>query len=62
MWAFEIFAKISDRSFAVVRLLIKMDDPGLLIQDVEPTVQGRVGFEVPEATRELETTGFEFGT
>jgi hypothetical protein len=39
-----------------------MDDPGLLIQDVEPTVQRRVGFEVPEATRELETIGFEFGT
>ena len=39
-----------------------MDDPGLLIQDVEPTVKRRVGFEVPEATRELETTGFEFGT
>ena len=39
-----------------------MDDPGLSIQDVEPSVKRRVGFEVPEATRELETTGFEFGT
>jgi hypothetical protein len=39
-----------------------MDDPGFLIQDVEPTVKRSVGFEVPEATRELETTGSEFGT
>jgi hypothetical protein len=39
-----------------------MDDPGLLIQDVEPTVKRRVGFEVPETAREFEVAGFEFGT
>jgi hypothetical protein len=46
----------------IVGLLIEMDDPGLLIQDIKPAVQRGVGFEVPEATREFETTGFEFRT
>jgi len=59
---FEIFAEVVDRGFSVVGLLVEMDDPGFLIQDVEPTVKRGVGLEVPEAARELETTGFEFGT
>jgi hypothetical protein len=59
---FEIFAEVVNRGFWVVGLFVEMDNPGLLIQEAEPTVKGRVGLEVSEAARELETTGFEFGT
>jgi hypothetical protein len=57
---FEIFSEVVDRGFSVVGLFVEMDNPSLLIQEAEPTVKGCVGLEVPEAARELETTGFEF--
>jgi len=44
--AFEIFTEVFDGGLAVGRLLVEMDDPGFLIQDIEPRVKSRVGFEM----------------
>ena len=38
-----------------------MDDPGFLIEAIEPGVEGGIGLNVPEVSREFETPGFEFG-
>jgi len=46
--AFEIFAEIFDSGLAVVGLFVEMDDPGFMIEDVEPRVEGGVGFKVSE--------------
>ena len=46
--AFEIFAEIFDSGLAVIGLFVEMDDPRFMIEDVEPGVEGGVGFEVSE--------------
>ena len=46
--AFKIFAEIFDSGLAVVGLFVEMDDPGFMIEDIEPGVEGGVGFEVSE--------------
>jgi len=45
---FKIFAEIFDSGLAVVGLFVEMDDPGFMIEDVEPGVKGGVGFKVTE--------------
>lgn len=45
---FKIFAEIFDSGLAVVGLFVEMDDPGFMIEDVEPGVEGDVGFKVSE--------------
>lgn len=46
--AFEIFAEIFDSGLAVVGLFVEMDDPGFMIEDVKPGIEGGVSFEVSE--------------
>ncbi len=38
-----------------------MDDPGFLIEEIEPGVEGGIGIKVPEVSREFEASGLEFG-
>ena len=45
---FKIFAEIFDSGLAVVGLFVEMDDPGFMIEDVKPGVEGGVGFKVSE--------------
>ena len=46
--AFKIFTEIFDGGLAVVGLFVEMDDPSFMIEEVEPGVEGGVGFEVSE--------------
>lgn len=38
-----------------------MDNPGFLIEEVEPGIEGGIGIKVAKGVRKLETAGFEFG-
>lgn len=58
---FEIFAEVFDGGFAVVGLFVEMDNPGFLIEHVKPGIEGGIGFDVPETSREDEAAGLEFG-
>jgi len=44
--ALEIFAEIFDGGLAVIGLFVEMDNPGFVIEDIEPGVKGGVGIEV----------------
>lgn len=57
----EIFADIFDCGFSVIRLFVEVDDPGFLIKDIEPGVEGCVGFEVFEFGWEAQTARHKFG-
>ena len=38
-----------------------MDDPSLLVEEIEPGVEGGIGIKVIEMRRKLEASGLEFG-
>ena len=39
-----------------------MDNPGFLIENIKPGIEGGIGFNMAEMSWKLETPGFEFGT
>lgn len=39
-----------------------MNDPGLLVKEVEPGVESEIGFDVAESRGEFDASGLEFGT
>lgn len=45
-WAFEIFAEVFNGGLTVVGLLVEMDDPDFLIEDIKPGIKSRIGFEM----------------
>ena len=59
--ALEIFAEIFDGGLAVIRLFIEVDDPGFVIEDIEPGVKGGVGLEVFEFGWQAQAARQEFG-
>lgn len=59
--ALEIFAEIFDSGLAVIGLFVEMDDPGFMIEDVEPGVEGGIGMEMAKGWGKLQTAGLEFG-
>ena len=38
-----------------------MDDPGFLVEEIKPGVEGGIGINMVEVRWELKTTGLEFG-
>ena len=38
-----------------------MDHPGYLIENIEPGIEGGIGFKMPEMRGEFKASGLEFG-